>query len=261
MNLLRFLGAPVAIGLLAALALAPQACVVVEENCLAEAACGPNEVEVDACNDNGSSCREVEACGSVVFCEESAQCDAYPSCEPDMVEVQTCPTGVTCETKTLCGSTILCAPATGECMSNADCTAEEFCDFRDGQCGAGGVGECQPLPNVCTDGPPVCFCDGTVTQNGDLGCEGWGGKDLDSTGSCTIPATAIACGHRVCDFGTDDYCRLTSDDTGGAPYADCSFAPSGCDPAACACLTAETQACGGTCEDGPNGPTIHCPGG
>lgn len=245
-------------GVLSFAALASQGC----GDCDAVPLCNDTEEEVEeeACNQE-ASCREVEACGTVIFCKETANCLAIPVCNEDELEVTTCPAGVTCETRTLCGTSILCAPK-GPCLTAADCKADEFCDFRDGQCGAGVDGECKPRPMVCTDGPPVCFCDGTLTMDGDFGCEGFTGKDLDSTGTaCTLPATAFSCGHLVCDYGTDDYCLYTADDTGGAPYVSCSYAPQGCDPAACACLTAETEACGGTCVDGPNGPKITCPGG
>jgi hypothetical protein len=256
MSLYRLLGAPLAVGFLGFVALAPQGC----GECDAAPVCGDDEIEVDSC-DGQPDCDESETCGNVVYCVPAAQCEAYPTCDADQKEVQTCPSGVTCEEVTLCGSTILCAP-TGPCMTADDCGLNQFCDFRDGECGAGGAGECKEVPSVCTDGPPVCFCDGTLTADGDFGCEGWSRRDLDSTGTaCTLPPTAFSCGHLVCDYGTDDYCHYTADDTGGAPYVSCSIAPTGCDPASCACLTAEMDACDGKCADGPNGPTITCPGG
>ena len=76
-----------------------------------------------------------------------------------------------------------------------------------------------------------------------------------------VTGAGFHCGHSVCDLGTKDFCRQTPDDTGGAPIVECNIAPTGCDPASCACLTAETTACSGTCVDGSNGPTITCPGG
>lgn len=51
-----------------------------------------------------------------------------------------------------------------ECSDNAECTDDEFCKTRLGQCG--GTGVCRPLPEVC---PlvlnPVCGCDGETYDN------------------------------------------------------------------------------------------------
>lgn len=226
--------------------------------CLALPACDADEIEVEACADGDTSCHEVEACGNTIFCQEAAQCDAVPTCGAGQIEVAECPADATCTPVSLCGMTILCMDS-GPCASSADCAEDEYCAFPDGACGAGEVGECQPRPMVCSDGPLTCFCDGTIS---DLGCAGISGVDVDATGTaCTPPATAISCAELVCDGGTTDYCTITMDDTGGPPFASCGVAPTGCDPATCACLTDETSACLGTCEDGPNGPTIHCPGG
>lgn len=225
--------------------------------CEAIPTCSADEVEVAECAVGDGSCREVEECGSTIFCSTAETCEAYPSCGAGQVEVTECPATRTCESVSLCGSTILCMD-TGPCTSSDECAIDEFCSFRDGECGAGGVGECELRPAACSDGPTVCFCDGTIS---DLGCGGLNGSDLDSTGAaCTPPATAIACAHLICDQGTTDYCSITPDDTGGRPSASCGSA-TGCDPATCACLTAETTACSGTCTDSMNGPTVSCPGG
>jgi hypothetical protein len=236
-------------------ALAQPGCVTGQ--CDAMPTCGSG-VEVKECPP-GADCYEVEACGSTILCtDDIAPCDAYPGCQQGYREVTSCPPGVMCVEESMCGSTILCAP-NGPCTSSADCGPDDFCNFRDGLCGGGEVGECAPRPPGCSDGIPTCFCDGTVS---DLGCEGLGGDDFDATGgSCVAPADAIPCAHLFCIYGPDDFCRITPDDTGGAPSAGCDFAPEGCDPATCACLADETAACGGSCEDGPNGPTITCPGG
>lgn len=235
-----------------------------EATCTALPTCGPNETEVESC-EGLSNCQEVEACGDTIFCQEvQEQCFAGPECTPPAIQVETCPANSTCETVSACGSSVLCATdnTPGTCTSNAECGATQFCNFPDGECGAGEPGVCIAQPMVCSDGPAVCYCDGTITMDGDLGCEGWMGKDFDDSGTaCTYPSTAIACGHLVCDAGTADYCRKTTDDTGGPPYVSCSTAPQGCDPADCACLTEIVDGCGGSCTDGPNGPTVICPGG
>jgi hypothetical protein len=235
-----------------------------DANCEAVPTCEATEIEVESCEGRGD-CRENELCGVTIFCQEKGEeCFAGPECTPPAIEVQTCPPASTCENVSACGSTIICATDStpGTCLSNAECGATQFCNFPDGECGAGEPGVCIAQPMVCSDGPAVCYCDGTITMDGDLGCEGWMGRDFDETGTaCTLPATAFACGHLVCDQGTTDYCRKTANDTGGPPYVSCSMAPQGCDPAACACLTEIIDGCGGTCTDGPNGPTVVCPGG
>ncbi len=237
----------------------PQACVVVDPNCEAAPSCG-DDVEVEVCP-TGETCYEAEECGTDILCMVVVeQCLAEPTCGPGQVQVAVCPNGVQCETVSACGSSVLCAPS-GPCTTSADCGPFDFCDFSDGLCGAGVAGECVPRPEACTDGPAVCYCDGTASMPSDISCEGWMGRDFDSTGTaCALGPTAFACAQYICDGGTDDFCRLTTDDTGGPPSASCSANPA-CDPSACACLTEEIAACGGTCVDGPNGPTITCPGG
>jgi hypothetical protein len=248
------------------LALGAQACSDDAEDgeCTALPTCDEGEVEVPSC-ESRPGCHEVEACGSTIACEGVSSCQAEPACQSPAVEVQTCPAMATCVEETECGKTILCATTgmnPGTCTSTADCPMNEFCNWPDGLCGAGAPGACTPITSTCSDGVGVCYCDGTVTVNGDISCEGYQGKDFDSTGTaCTLPATAFSCGHIVCDFGTNDYCQLTTNDTGGPPYVQCAYAAAQCDPATCACLTDEIAACGGTCTDGPNGPTITCPGG
>src|SRR5512139_432634 len=216
-------------------------------HCDAAAECSEDEVQVESC-DGLDDCREVEVCDSIAYCQavDAPQCTASPACTPPAIEVDTCPSGSTCENVTACGSTIICATDTNpNCMSTAECAANQFCDFPDGQCGAGDPGVCTALPMVCTDGPAVCYCDGTLTMDADISCEGHMGRDFDETGTaCNYPATAIPCGHLVCDQGTTDYCSKTTDDTGGPPYVNCSTAPQGCDPAECACLTDLIDGCG-----------------
>jgi len=87
-----------------------------------------------------------------------------------------------------------------------------------------------------------------------------GGEDLDSTGSCELDPGFFACAEHVCETGTGEFCRLTSDDTGGPDIGGCDMNDD-CDDPTCACLTGLTEACNGTCTDSADGPTIRCPGG
>jgi hypothetical protein len=151
-----------------------------------------------------------------------------------------------------------------ECSSNADCTEDEYCSFYDGQCGAGEPGVCEPVPQACSDAMGFCYCDGTFSKSGAVGCVGYMRQDFDATGSCELPDTHFACGYLVCDKSTSDYCVITSDEgydeTGAATNPSCGDVLPACDPPSCACLTDRIAECGGTCEEGPNGPTVRCPG-
>lgn len=239
-----------ALALLVPTALLPVACGG-EAQCLAAPVCGEGEIEVESC-DGQADCRTVETCGVSIGCVPGEICEGLPWCEDGYREVDECPAGVTCEPRTTCGTTIICAP--DACDASDDCLATEFCDFADDRCGEGEPGRCVPRPDFCSDGPNTCLCDGTIT---DMPCAGMAGQDFDARGTCAQAPEQFACGARVCDAATN-YCQLVTDDTGGPPYASCGFLPEGC--ADCSCLTADIEACGGTCVDGAF-PTITCPGG
>lgn len=234
-----------------ALFLGSSAC---QNQCAALISCSSGERQVTECP-QGKTCREVVGCGQDILCEENA---CVPACPVGTTAVDSCPTGATCDYTRDCNADLLCAPAS--CTKSDVCGPDRYCSFADGRCGNGAAGQCLPRPKVCSDGPSSCFCDGTISGLNGLPCAGLQGVDLDATGkACTPPASAISCGELVCDGGTSDYCQITPSDTGGRPSAACAVAS--CDPATCACLGAVTQACNGTCVDGPNGPTITCPGG
>lgn len=148
----------------------------------------------------------------------------------------------------------------GGCGGPGECGESERCEFPDGLCGTGERGVCVPRSDACSDigNELVCLCSGELTDM-DWSCDD---DDRDVSGSCALPADTFACGDHVCEVGQGTYCRITSDDTGGPPYAGCGQTEDpACQEPTCACLTAETEACSGTCEDGPDAPTIHCPGG
>ena len=237
----------------AALVLSQPACLV---HCEALAVCGPDEKEVPTCP-KGATCHQVEACGNTALCTKDLSCANSP-CVDGALEVATCPADATCTTVVKCGNSSLCQAAT--CTQSSDCTSAQYCHFRDGRCGKGGAGEClaRPMQTECMVGAnpsKACFCDGTTG----LPCAGLTGVDFDATGaSCTPAATAIRCAQLICDGGTADFCVLSTGKNGSAPIAECGAPMQGCDPAQCACLTVFAAPC--TCVDGPNGPTVTCPG-
>lgn len=148
----------------------------------------------------------------------------------------------------------------GGCAGPGECADDERCEFRDGLCGAGEPGTCVPRSDACGDtgNDRTCLCSGAIVD-ADYTCDD---DDADSTGSCDVPDDSFACNDAVCERVPGAYCRVTSDDTGGADYAGCGSTdePSCGDAPTCACLAAEAEACGGTCEEG-DPPTIRCPGG
>jgi len=256
-RLLRRLGPAFAGVLVATASLTPQACGSV---CVEEPACDSGEREVSSCRGE-PSCREARGpnCEVTIFCVPDL-CEDVPECDGDRVQVPTCPPGLTCVDATACDATIQCAPLhLGPCGSNDDCGEGTFCNFADGQCGAGSAGECQPVPAICDEGRSYCYCDGTVSTKDEAGCAGRSGQDFDSSGGCVIPSTSFPCGHAVCDKSENHYCNLVDDAAGLAPHAGCVQAGVDCSPPTCACLADDANDCGGSCVDGPNGPTLHCP--
>lgn len=148
----------------------------------------------------------------------------------------------------------------GSCSGQGECGAEERCDFPDGLCGAGEPGTCVPFNPGCGDtgNSVTCLCSGALVGV-DYTCQD---DDADDTGSCDVPDDMFKCGIEFCHADQGSYCSLTSDDTGGPDLANCGQTqdPSCGDVPTCACLTAEIEACGGTCEEGEP-PTVRCPGG
>ncbi len=70
------------------------------------------------------------------------------------------------------------------CMSSADCTPEEFCDFADDQCGALNPGACtpRPAPRSCPESFEITGCDCTQYPGS---CEAAiAGFDFKCNGAC-----------------------------------------------------------------------------
>lgn len=76
----------------------------------------------------------LSACGD----DAIGQCDAYPACNADQTEVESCEEGdESCHESTLCGSTIYCQDTPTECAAVPQCEAgDEVVDTcpTDGDC-------------------------------------------------------------------------------------------------------------------------------
>jgi hypothetical protein len=137
-----------------------------------------------------------------------------------------------------------------------------YCNWGDNLCGAGGPGECDVIPDLCTEEPQplTCGCDGQIYYGG---CEAaMVGVDVSNAEICTPPLDTVPCGSTFCAYGTD-YCLVFISDVGDWPdkYA-CMPLPPGCSGsnAACSCMTQEP--CSDWCEQDPDGSvTLTCPGG
>ena len=71
--------------------------------------------------------------------DELISCQAYPSCNPDEIEVESCPEGEdSCREAAVCGYTILCAPAPMACTAAPQCRVGmievESCEEVDETC-------------------------------------------------------------------------------------------------------------------------------
>ncbi len=139
------------------------------------------------------------------------------------------------------------------------CADDEFCEYPDGSCGAQDMtGVCAKRPDVCSDGPPLCFCNGKISE---LPCPGIDGFDTASDSNfCPDGADTFPCGPELCLEGSQ-LCRRAMSDVGGEPDSwTCEALPMGCPSTAdCACLAA--LPCGNMCTIDKGGATLTCLGG
>jgi hypothetical protein len=150
-------------------------------------------------------------------------------------------------------------------FGGAVCPDGELCDYPDDLCGgADGQGTCISIPTTCTEeANPVCGCDGTIHVNP---CFAHGaGTDVSNLGGCPLMPGYFACGAKQCSIAAE-YCRHVTSDVASQPdeYSCQTIDPPSCLVAVptCMCVSAETMACGGTCEVSASGGLIvHCPGG
>ncbi|UQA62548.1 hypothetical protein [Polyangium aurulentum] len=144
-------------------------------------------------------------------------------------------------------------------IAGAGCAADEFCDYPDDTCGAlDQTGVCAKRPEVCSDGPPRCFCDGKISETP---CPGIGGFDTAGDSNlCPDQAGTFPCGPELCLEGSQ-LCRHSTSDVGGEPDSwKCENLPMGCPSTPdCACLSA--LPCGDMCTIAKGGATLNCLGG
>ncbi len=145
--------------------------------------------------------------------------------------------------------------------NGAPCPPTSYCDWGDNLCGLGGPGECEVIPDLCSEEEILsCGCDGQIYPNPCFAAVQ--GIDISNAEICTPPLNMVPCGWTFCAHGTS-YCQVVISDIGGWPdeYV-CHDLPPGCSGsgASCSCMTNEP--CGDWCEQDPDGSiTLTCPGG
>jgi hypothetical protein len=125
-----------------------------EDQCLATPICGPDQQQVDSCEEGDDSCEEVTICGSTIYCEEAeVNCLAEAACGPDQQQVDSCEEGDdSCEEVTICGSTIYCEEAEIVCtQEEAVCAIDE--ESSDRPCRDNGE-QCREVIASCS----VTYC-------------------------------------------------------------------------------------------------------
>jgi hypothetical protein len=147
------------------------------------------------------------------------------------------------------------------CQSNADCGADERCDFADESCGTSGVaGTCMPRPTDCdNEERPVCGCDDELYNSSCHAAAA--GTDIAFLGSCETPNGAFVCGYSYCILD-EEYCSIQG---GGMPSATCIVLPPVCQPPGCSCLADccecdSTACCEDLCTNEGGALTYVCPG-
>jgi hypothetical protein len=119
----------------------------------------------------------------------------------------------------------------GKCNTTSqgcsDCGVEGyFCLFPEGDCGAGGKGNCTLKPEMCTfDYTPVCGCDG-VTYGNACGAAS-AGASIDYVGECDTPSPAGSEGCNDC-VGEDVVCVFPEGDCGALLAGECIPKPEFC---------------------------------
>lgn len=144
-------------------------------------ACGPSEVQVDACSNE--TCHTVSACGAQILCEEVlGNCAAYPTCNPGDVEVPAC-SSPDCYEASICGTTIYCEPG-NECLEEPACDPGDVAvpDCLDNGMPCYYVTECD-VTVACMDEWPEHGCPATAPGSG-ASC-----ADIGYVTECTYPTS------------------------------------------------------------------------
>jgi hypothetical protein len=155
------------------------------------------------------------------------------------------------------GLTVACNSGTAVgsaegCRDDADCAADERCDFPDGQCGDGAPGTCTENGFGCSTGagpyPLVCGCDGAFHSSDCVATDGVDGSEDVSICGAPPPGT-FPCASSLCNSGFD-YCLVTGN------TSSCNGGALGC--VTCECL-GDAICDGGSCADEDGALIVTCP--
>ncbi len=181
-----------------------------------------------ACSSPGGSCESNAECVSSQYCagegcHSVGYCQTIPQqCSGNLAPVCGCDGntyGNACEAAKASeriASNGACSSPQTNCLTNADCTASEYCAGA----GCDVEGTCEARPQVCSSNvAPVCGCDGTTYDNACDAAEA--GVRVASNGACPSPGGTCASNT---DCEATQYCA--GNGCGGQGY--CQTKPQTC---------------------------------
>ena len=97
-------------------------------SCAAAPTCGPEQREVERCDESDSSCEAVSLCDQTIYCEAAEDlCTAAPACTPDSVQLESCEgASDDCYEVERCGQTTFCDPVQVSCSALPFCAEDEI---------------------------------------------------------------------------------------------------------------------------------------
>lgn len=143
-------------------------------SCAAAPTCGPDQREVERCDESYSSCEAVSLCDQTVYCEGAEDlCLAVPTCDPDSTQVESCEGAEgECNEVEFCGEVIYCEELEINCTASPACTPDsvqlESCEGASDDCyeveRCGQTTFCDPVEINCS-AFPICAEDEIESQN------------------------------------------------------------------------------------------------